>query len=281
MTKRLICIACAAAAVCAVIGSAVFVDQKALGTDIEITQYTYNETADTPKSSTAENPLGASSSAVYFKANKGDSVIVTCKIGGASKVLGIQETLSFDTSALSYVNNTLKINNKNYDFAINKSKSGEISWSEMFASNGSDFSNETEIVTFTFKAEKNISQSDEVVSISVEQLFNDKTEDLSKDLVKHSAEAAGTESEKTPEDKTEKTTILYGDVNSDEKIDSMDSLLILRESVGLENFNDVQKIAANVDGDDSITSGDALIVLRYYVGLTDKNVLVGQTKTFE
>ena len=61
--------------------------------------------------------------------------------------------------------------------------------------------------------------------------------------------------------------IIFGDVDGDGIITSADSLLILRQSVGLENFTDVQKELADVDGDGSITSADALEVLRYSVGL--------------
>ncbi len=60
---------------------------------------------------------------------------------------------------------------------------------------------------------------------------------------------------------------IYGDLDNDNEITSADSLLILRQSVGLENFDDVEQKLADVDGDESITSADALEVLRYSVGL--------------
>ena len=60
---------------------------------------------------------------------------------------------------------------------------------------------------------------------------------------------------------------IIGDMDGDGKITSADSLLILRQSVSLENFTDEQLLLADVDGDDSITSADALEVLRFSVGL--------------
>ncbi len=60
---------------------------------------------------------------------------------------------------------------------------------------------------------------------------------------------------------------IYGDIDGDGRITSADSLLILRQSVSLENFDDVHKELADVDRDGVITSADALEVLRYSVGL--------------
>ena len=60
---------------------------------------------------------------------------------------------------------------------------------------------------------------------------------------------------------------IHGDIDNDGKITSADSLLILRQSVNLENFDDIHKELADVDGDGVITSADALEVLRYSVGL--------------
>lgn len=64
----------------------------------------------------------------------------------------------------------------------------------------------------------------------------------------------------------EKTTYLYGDVDLDGSITSSDSLKILRKSVRLEEFTEVQEQLADVDGS-GISSSDALEVLRYSVRL--------------
>ena len=44
-------------------------------------------------------------------------------------------------------------------------------------------------------------------------------------------------------------------------------MLILRRSVGLENFTKTQDYISDVDGDGKITSADSLAVLRYSVKL--------------
>ena len=62
-------------------------------------------------------------------------------------------------------------------------------------------------------------------------------------------------------------TYKYGEIDDDGEITSADSLMILRQSVGLENFNDAKRALADVDNDGKITSADALEVLRYSVGL--------------
>lgn len=68
-------------------------------------------------------------------------------------------------------------------------------------------------------------------------------------------------------------TYVYGDIDNDGKITSADSLLILRRSVGLEDFTLVQEEISDVDNDNSITSADALEVLRYSVSLpTNTNI---------
>ena len=61
---------------------------------------------------------------------------------------------------------------------------------------------------------------------------------------------------------------IIGDIDNDGKVTSADSLLILRQSVGLEHFTDIQIELADVDGDGKITSADALEVLRASVGLS-------------
>ena len=66
---------------------------------------------------------------------------------------------------------------------------------------------------------------------------------------------------------------MYGDLDNDQQITSADSLLILRQSVGLEKFNDEQITLSDVDCDEQVTSADALEVLRYSVGLSTTGVI--------
>lgn len=89
------------------------------------------------------------------------------------------------------------------------------------------------------------------------------------------------EPKKEPEQPDEPTATpdlaepIYGDVDRDGTITSADSLLILRQSVGLENFNELTLTLADVDNDKDITSSDALEVLRYSVQLPSENGLTG------
>lgn len=53
-----------------------------------------------------------------------------------------------------------------------------------------------------------------------------------------------------------------GDINADEKINSMDALLILQHSVKQITLTEEQQKAANISGDKAINSMDALIVLQ-------------------
>ena len=62
---------------------------------------------------------------------------------------------------------------------------------------------------------------------------------------------------------------LLGDVNNDRVIDSADALLILRRSVDLDEFDDLQNLLGDVDFDKEYTSADALADLRYSVDLID------------
>ncbi len=84
-----------------------------------------------------------------------------------------------------------------------------------------------------------------------------------------------TKDEPTPETKDEpdKPTEkgLLGDVNGDGQVDSADALLILRDSTGLEEFDELQSSLGDVDSDGEITSADALAVLRFSVGFTDNS----------
>lgn len=69
---------------------------------------------------------------------------------------------------------------------------------------------------------------------------------------------------------------IYGDVDNSGKIDSGDALQILRKSVQLVEFDELQMKLGDVDGDGKITSADSLLVLRKSVGYEDSNSVAGQ-----
>ena len=66
----------------------------------------------------------------------------------------------------------------------------------------------------------------------------------------------------------------YGNIDGDDMVTSADALIILRASVGLENFNSEQRKFADVNGDDRVDSADSLAVLRYSVGFKDKGIKI-------
>lgn len=71
---------------------------------------------------------------------------------------------------------------------------------------------------------------------------------------------------------------IFGDVNNDGMIQSDDSLLVLRASVSLEQFDEVTTKLADADGDSILTSADALEILRVSVGYPSE-YNVGKTYT--
>lgn len=61
--------------------------------------------------------------------------------------------------------------------------------------------------------------------------------------------------------------IILGDVNSDSKINSFDSLLTLQSATGLITLAPIQLKCADVTGDGNVNSSDALKILQYATGL--------------
>ena len=60
--------------------------------------------------------------------------------------------------------------------------------------------------------------------------------------------------------------VVYGDLNNDTKINSIDALIILRHSVQIELIPDERIGLADVNGDGKVNSIDALEILMLYVG---------------
>ena len=62
--------------------------------------------------------------------------------------------------------------------------------------------------------------------------------------------------------------IIYGDVNADGKITSVDILLARRKILAMSELNEYQAVAANINKDANITSVDLLHIRRYLLGYT-------------
>lgn len=70
-------------------------------------------------------------------------------------------------------------------------------------------------------------------------------------------------------DNNEYKIIKIGDVNGDGETDEIDAILILRKSIDIIQFNNIQSEAADVDKDGNSDEIDALRILRYTIGLNE------------
>ena len=61
--------------------------------------------------------------------------------------------------------------------------------------------------------------------------------------------------------------VLWGDVNGDGVVDSVDALMCLRAALGLISLEGSSVLAADVNGDGEVTSEDALMILRRALGI--------------
>ncbi|MBR6408519.1 MAG: InlB B-repeat-containing protein [Clostridia bacterium] len=69
---------------------------------------------------------------------------------------------------------------------------------------------------------------------------------------------------------TDGPSVLYGDLNSDGKVNTADALACLKAAVGIIKLDVNQTKAADVDGDGKVTTADALLILKYSVGIIKK-----------
>ena len=70
-------------------------------------------------------------------------------------------------------------------------------------------------------------------------------------------------------DNKEYKIIKIGDVNGDGETDEIDAILILRKSIDIIQFNNIQNEAADVDKDGNSDEIDAIQILRYAIGLNE------------
>ena len=64
-------------------------------------------------------------------------------------------------------------------------------------------------------------------------------------------------------------SFIYGDVNNDKKVSTADAVLIMRNTLGLNNLSADAAVRADVDGDGSVTIKDSIYVLQYMCGILD------------
>ena len=64
-------------------------------------------------------------------------------------------------------------------------------------------------------------------------------------------------------------SFIYGDVNNDKKVSMVDAVLIMRNTLGLNDLSADAAVQADVDGDGSVTIKDSIYVLQYMCGILD------------
>jgi len=74
---------------------------------------------------------------------------------------------------------------------------------------------------------------------------------------------------------------LFGDVNEDGLVNSLDASLILRNVVGAIELSDDQRLKADVTGNGEVTAYDAYLVLQFTVGLIDVFPVKSKTSSGE
>ena len=65
-----------------------------------------------------------------------------------------------------------------------------------------------------------------------------------------------------------------GDIDNDKSVTASDALLILRASLGMDEFTKDQEKLADVNKDNAVDATDSLLVLRFSVGFTDPDVYI-------
>ena len=207
----------------------------------------------------------------------GDTVAVDFMVGGVDNLGAVTAKIFYNTDYLEVVSGLTKDEKSNEVPVVlvneNESTKGTINIGALYdPEKGTDkFAGEkAKLCTVKFKALKDFNTKDLGISDIIVKLA--KIDDKKINIIVNKTENENVYTElvttvnpkEDPKPATEKVKI--GDVNKDGKIDSGDSLSILRASVGLEK---VEIKLADIDGNERIDSGDSLAVLRASVKLFD------------
>ena len=256
--------------------------------DLDYNTFEFTTTA---VSNAVAKPVTRGEGKVELTAKEGNTVKVYCKGADAAKALGIIEELTYDKSALEYVGYGSEMGH----FQMDASKAGTIRWSAMFDSKGVDLTLDDNIVVFTFKALKDISSSDNVLSYTVDEFYDYQTKDFdvsNTTMVKASAIAVEKTEDIDPPTNTDAES--YSDVDivdvkgsdtapttSDKDTDkggkttdSDKTPIVINTDTDKNTDADNTKVTiifGDVDDDEDITSQDAVKVLRYSVSLEELN----------
>ena len=109
--------------------------------------------------------------------------------------------------------------------------------------------------------------------------YTDNTEPGTATVTIYAAYSSGYEGEATLNFNIVKNYIGYmGDIDGDETPTSTDALMILRSTLGMEEFTPDQQKLADVNKDNAVDATDSLLVLRYSVGFSDPDVYIGEKR---
>lgn len=233
---------------------------------------------------------------VPFSAKKGEKITFYFTAKDAPSAAGFLSGISYKMSYLRYDGTK-----SYYANTYSNSEIGFLYLSVLFDENGVNLTNETKIAAVTFTARKDIPESANALSYAVTEFYNSNLAEINHSSI--SCAAGGSLETVTPHvhtvvtDPERQATCcqtgltegshcsvcgaadpdnmkgIYGDLDNDGLISSADALLVLRNSVELEVFNDIQTILADVDGDSDVTSADALEILRASVGISSKTLI--------
>ena len=169
------------------------VDKNTLKADVKVIPVDYETDTESEQEGTdTSEPSGEFNIPVDAKA--GDTVTVYFKVKDAKKVLGIEEAVDFDGSALSYVEQAGGVGH----IEVSTAYTNRVVWSSLFDAKGQDFTSETDVCVLKFKALKDISSSSKVLSYKVVEFFDVDDKEIGAD--KTSAKAV---TEKTDVDTSE------------------------------------------------------------------------------
>ena len=117
-----------------------------------------------------------------------------------------------------------------------------------------------------------LANKDDVVTakdIVESDLFEGKVSTINGTVVSSLDMVVKTGDKFTTTDGTEYTVIVYGDVDENGSINSLDALEVEKAAVGIKTLDDVQKEAADVINDGNVNGLDSLAIRKYAVGLGD------------
>ncbi|WHH57906.1 S8 family serine peptidase [Petroclostridium sp. X23] len=165
---------------------------------------------------------------------------------GEEKLYALDLTLAYDADALQVLD-VKKAAANDFVMAVNTNTPGVI---KVALAGVQAITDSQKMLDLSFRPIGNVGQT----TITIQNAdFNEKAFEVKEDSEVGSSD----------------TSIVYGDLNEDERVTAGDATLVLRAVVGLTALTDAQQIAADVNGDGRITAGDATLILRKVVGLIE------------